>query len=67
VIVRFERNVHRRAAHVFIRIACRAQCLGFGVRLAFTVMPAFTERATVANDDRTDRWIGNRIGNRARR
>jgi hypothetical protein len=67
VIVRFERDVHRRAAHVFARFSRRAQRLRLGVRLAFTMMPTFAERAAIANDDRTNRRIGRRIRERARR
>jgi hypothetical protein len=67
VIVRLERDVHRRAGHVVTGVACRAQRLGFRVRLALAVMPALAEGPAVAYDHRTDGRIGRRVGDRARR
>ena len=66
VIVRLERDVHRRAAHVGAALARDAQCFGFRMRLAATMMPAFGERHPVANDHRTDRRIRFGVRNRAR-
>jgi hypothetical protein len=66
VIVRFERHIHRRTAHVFARRARYPQRLGLGVRLTLAVMPPFAERAPIANDHRADRRIRCRIPERAR-
>ena len=64
--MRLERNVHRRAGYVFAGLTRTAQGLGLSVGLTFAVMPAFAERSTVTNDNRTDRRVRRRFRDRAR-
>jgi hypothetical protein len=66
VIVRLERDVHRRAGHVFAGLTRRTQGLRLSVGLTFAVMPTFAERSPAANDDRADRRVRCRFRNRAR-
>jgi hypothetical protein len=66
VVVRFEGDVHRRAAHVFARLTRDAERFRFGVRLALAMVPAFAERAPVANDNGAHRRIRRRVAAPAR-
>ena len=66
VIVRLERDVHRRTAHVFTGFARGPQRLRFGVRRTFAMVPALAEGAAVARDHRADRRVRRRIPERAR-
>ena len=66
VIARLERDVRRRAARIVPAAPRVAQRFDLGVRVAAPVVPALTERRSIARDDAADRWVRRGVGDRTR-